>query len=208
MITEQLTISINNPIMSNHKVYGQALLPGLAYIDLIYQVFQEHGYAYQELELKNLTIFYPMIADKSYDIALTIHVSENKKGKWSIIIDGQKQRGESLSDKRQYVTADMHRKERTALAESIDLNQWKRTADRSLNLDEIYEQCRSQQLVHTGMMKAEGQIFKTKEGALIDLSVGQEALLHSEAFLFHPTLIDGSGIGSSCLLSDQTMYMP
>ncbi|MCY7972673.1 SDR family NAD(P)-dependent oxidoreductase [Bacillus spizizenii] len=208
MITEQLTISINNPIMSNHKVYGQALLPGLAYIDLIYQVFQEHGYAYQELELKNLTIFYPMIADKSYDIALTIHVSENKKGKWSIIIDGQKQRGESLSDKRQYVTADMHRKERTALAESIDLNQWKRTADRSLNLDEIYEQCRSQQLVHTGMMKAEGQIFKTKEGALIDLSVGQEALLHSEAFLFHPTLIDGSGIGSSCLLSDQTMYLP
>ncbi|MCI4059882.1 hypothetical protein MMK25_29115, partial [Bacillus cereus] len=63
MITEQLTISINNPIMSNHKVYGQALLPGLAYIDLIYQVFQEHGYAYQELELKNLTIFYPLIAD-------------------------------------------------------------------------------------------------------------------------------------------------
>lgn len=52
MITEQLIISINNPIMSNHKVYGQALLPGLAYIDLIYQVFQEHGYAYQELELK------------------------------------------------------------------------------------------------------------------------------------------------------------
>ncbi|MEG7378239.1 SDR family NAD(P)-dependent oxidoreductase [Bacillus subtilis] len=208
MITEQLHISLNNPIMSNHKVYGQALLPGLAYIDLIYQVFQEHGYAYQELELKNLTIFYPLIADELYDIALTIHVSESKKGTWSIIIDGQKQRGESLSDKRQYVTADMHRKERTAFEDSIDHNQWKHTAERILNLDELYEQCRSQELVHTGMMKAEGQIYKTKEGALIDLSVGQEALRHSEAFLFHPTLIDGSGIGSSCLLSDQTMYLP
>lgn len=208
MITEQLHISLNNPIMSNHKVYGQALLPGLAYIDLIYQVFQEHGYAYQELELKNLTIFYPLTADESHDVALTIHVSESKEGTWSIIIDGQKQHGDSLSDKRQYVTADMHRKERTAFAETIDLNQWKRTAGRILNLDEIYEQCRSQQLVHTGMMKAEGQIYETKEGALIDLAVGQEALRHSEAFLFHPTLIDGSGIGSSCLLLDQTMYLP
>ncbi len=208
MITEQLHISLKNPIVSNHKVYGQALLPGLAYIDLIYQVFQEHGYAYQELELKNLTIFNPLIADESYDIALTIHVSERKEGTWSIIIDGQKQHGESLSDKRQYVTADMQRKEQTAFAESIDLNQWKRTADRILNLDEIYEQCRSQELVHTGMMKAEGQIYETKEGALIDLAVGQEALRHSDAFLFHPTLIDGSGIGSSCLLSDQTMYLP
>lgn len=208
MITEQLHISLNNPIMSNHKVYGQALLPGLAYIDLIYQVFQEHGYAYQELELKNLTIFYPLIADESYDIALTIHVSERKEGTWSIIIDGQKQHGESLSDKRQYVTADMHRKEQTAFAESIDLNQWKSTADRILNLDEIYEQCRSQELVHTGMMKAEGQIYEAKEGAVIDLAVGQEALRHSDAFLFHPTLIDGSGIGSSCLISDQTMYLP
>ncbi|MCY8787193.1 SDR family NAD(P)-dependent oxidoreductase [Bacillus inaquosorum] len=208
MITEQLHISLNNPIMSNHKVYGQALLPGLAYIDLIYQVFQEHGFPYQELELKNLTIFYPLTADESHDIALTIHASESKEGTWSIIIDGQKQHGESLSDKRQYVTAEMRRKERTAFAETINLNQWKSTADRILNLDDLYEQCRSQQLVHTGMMKAEGQIYETKEGALIDLSVGQEALLHSEAFLFHPTLIDGSGIGSSCLLSEQTMYLP
>lgn len=47
------------------------------------------------------------------------------------------------------------------------------------------------------MMKAKGRIYETKEGALIDLAVGQEALRHSEAFLFHPTLIDGAGIGSS-----------
>lgn len=105
-----------------------------------------------------------MIADESYDIALTIHVSERKEGTWSIIIDGQKQHGESLSDKRQYVTADMHRKEQTSFAESIDLNQWKSTADRILNLDEIYEQCRSQELVHTGMMKAKGRIYEAKEG--------------------------------------------
>ncbi|KAA6474297.1 SDR family NAD(P)-dependent oxidoreductase [Bacillus swezeyi] len=213
MITEQMHISLNNPVMCNHKVYGQALLPGLAYIDLIYQVFQEHGYAYQELELKNLTIFYPLIAEASYDIALTVQVSESKKGTWSVIIDGQKQHGESFSDKRRYASAEMHYREPAVFTEKIDLNQWKKTADRILNLDDIYDQCRRRELVHTGMMKAEGQVYETKEGALIDITVGQEALLHSEAFMFHPTLIDASGLGSSTLLSkvnknEQTVYLP
>lgn len=126
MITEQLRISLNNPIMCNHKVYGQALLPGLAYIDLIYQVFQEHGYAYQELELKNLTIFYPLIAEASYDIALTIQVSESKKGTWSILIEGQKRHGESLSGHRRYASAEMHHKAPAAFTEKIDLHQWKK----------------------------------------------------------------------------------
>ncbi|PAY12901.1 SDR family NAD(P)-dependent oxidoreductase [Bacillus sp. 7705b] len=213
MITEQLRISLNNPIMCNHKVYGQALLPGLAYIDLIYQVFQEHGYVYQELELKNLTIFYPLIAEASYDIALTIQVSESKKGTWSILIEGQKQHGESLSGHRRYASAEMHHKAPAAFTEKIDLHQWKKAAGRILNLDDIYDQCRRQELVHTGMMKAEGQVYETKEAVLIDVSVGQEALIHSEAFMFHPTLIDGSGLGSSGLLSsvnknEQTVYLP
>lgn len=88
-----------------------------------------------------------------------------------------------------------------------------KAAGRILNLDDIYDQCRRQELVHTGMMKAEGQVYETNEAALIDVSVGQEALLHSEAFMFHPTLIDGSGLGSSGLLSsvnknEQTVYLP
>ncbi|MGY3837443.1 SDR family NAD(P)-dependent oxidoreductase [Bacillus atrophaeus] len=213
MITEQLSLSLQHPIMQNHKVYGQALLPGLAYIDLIYQVFQEHGYAYQELELKHVTIFHPLIAEETYDIILSIHVSESNEGKWVIQIDGQKQQGDLLTDKKQYVTAEMHQRESVAFSETIDMTHWEKTADRVVHLHDIYDQCRRHELVHTGMMKAKGQIYETGEGALIDISVGQEALVHSESFMFHPTLIDGSGLGSSVLLSNtnqdrQTLYLP
>ncbi|MCY8818035.1 polyketide synthase dehydratase domain-containing protein, partial [Bacillus atrophaeus] len=213
MITEQLSLSLQHPIMQNHKVYGQALLPGLAYIDLIYQVFQEHGYAYQELELKHVTIFHPLIAEETYDIILSIHVSESNEGKWVIQIDGQKQQGDLLTDKKQYVTAEMHQRESVAFSETIDMTHWEKTADKVVDLHDIYDQCRRHELVHTGMMKAKGQIYETGEGALIDISVGQEALVHSESFMFHPTLIDSSGLGSSVLLSNtnqdrQTLYLP
>lgn len=40
MISEKINISLDHPIMKGHKVFGEAVLPGLAYIDLIYQVFR------------------------------------------------------------------------------------------------------------------------------------------------------------------------
>ena len=58
---DQFLISINHPILKNHKVYGQALLPGLAYIDMLYQFFRENGHDYTELELRNLSIYNPLI---------------------------------------------------------------------------------------------------------------------------------------------------
>ncbi len=33
-----LTMTTDNPILRGHQVEGQSLLPGLAYIDLLYQL--------------------------------------------------------------------------------------------------------------------------------------------------------------------------
>lgn len=47
-ITKQLTLSLKNPFIYHHVVYGQNVLPGLAYIDIIYQIFREHGFSCSE----------------------------------------------------------------------------------------------------------------------------------------------------------------
>lgn len=41
---EQLLINNQHPVLKHHKAYGKELLPGLAYIDLIYQTFRENGF--------------------------------------------------------------------------------------------------------------------------------------------------------------------
>src|ERR1700733_1214337 len=89
MITEQLSISLKNPVVYNHKVYGQDVLPGLAYIDLIYQVFREHGFAHHELELRNVSIYNPLIVDQAHEIVLTIQCVESIAGQWRVRVDGQ-----------------------------------------------------------------------------------------------------------------------
>lgn len=207
-------MSLNNPTIRNHKVYGQEILPGLAYIDLIYQVFRKNNYDYNTLELRNLIIYNPLVAGQDYSIILSIRCSETKEGQWQITVEGQEQhQGNPSLDKKCYATAEMYRGEPVIFEETLDLNLIKQSAKRIVYLDQVYEQCQHRELVHTGFMKAEGKVYDTGAAIIMDISIGQDALPSAAGLMFHPTLIDGSGIGASVLLSpladeEQQLFLP
>ncbi|UJF34764.1 polyketide synthase dehydratase domain-containing protein [Paenibacillus hexagrammi] len=90
-MNEQFLIGTDNPILGNHKVFGQALLPGLAYIDMLYQLFRENGFDYRELELRDVTIYNPLIVEHDRSVMLHVQVAEVQKGQWKIRIEGQEQ---------------------------------------------------------------------------------------------------------------------
>ncbi|MET0322347.1 MAG: beta-ketoacyl synthase N-terminal-like domain-containing protein, partial [Duganella sp.] len=52
----RLCLTAQHPILRGHRAYGQQLLPGLAYIDILYQHFEALGVPLAELELRNLSI--------------------------------------------------------------------------------------------------------------------------------------------------------
>ncbi len=215
MIYETFNLSTKNPIISNHSAYGQELLPGLAYIDLIFQFFKKHYYSYNEFELRNLSIYNPLIVGKNYDVLLTLQCSEIREGQWHIVVEGQERRndGTVVLNKKRYVTAEMHKIGSVIFGETLDLNQIEHLAKSVGSLDEVYEQCQLQDLVHTGLMKAEGKIYEGETASFIDISLGQEAQPGAESFLFHPALIDGSAIGSRTLLSalvkgEERLFLP
>ncbi|MBP2630952.1 MAG: pksN 10 [Firmicutes bacterium] len=215
MIYETFNLSTKNPIISNHSAYGQELLPGLAYIDLIFQFFKKHYYSYNEFELRNLSIYNPLIVGKDYDVLLTLQCSEIREGQWHIVVEGQERRndGTVVLNKKRYVTAEMHKIGSVIFDETLDLNQIEHLAKSVGSLDEVYEQCRLQDLVHTGLMKAEGKIYEGETATFIDISLGQEARPGAESFLFHPALIDGSAIGAGTLLSslvkgEERLFLP
>ncbi|MCP6681311.1 SDR family NAD(P)-dependent oxidoreductase [Bacillus nakamurai] len=204
MITEKINISLDHPIMRGHKVFGEALLPGLAYIDLMYQVFQEHGCTYNELELKHVTIYQPLTVSETDKIILTIQCSESGDGKWSISLSGQKQAGDELSEPILYATAEMHKRAAITFDETIDFNVWKQSA-RSSDLNDMYDRCLGHDLAHSGMMKSSGRLYETDNSVLIDLSAEDG----KDAFLFHPALLDASGIGASGLLAETNrLHLP
>ncbi|MFA4132128.1 MULTISPECIES: SDR family NAD(P)-dependent oxidoreductase [unclassified Brevibacillus] len=211
---DQFLITINHPILKNHKVHGQELLPGLAHIDLLYQMFRENGHDYRELELRNLTIYHPIMVGQDYDVMLSIQCTQGKAGQWQIRMEGQTQRNGILdSEKKLYVTAEMHHHASAQFDETLNLPLLEQAANKKINLHDVYEQCRRQELVHTGFMKAEGTIFETDSAAVLDLSLGKHALPSAEGFMFHPTLIDGAAIGSMVLFTsivqeEQRLFLP
>ncbi|WP_246059698.1 SDR family NAD(P)-dependent oxidoreductase [Paenibacillus lautus] len=211
---EQFNLSAKNPIISNHKVYGQQLLPGLAYIDLIYQVYKKHHYAFNKLELRHLSIYKPLIVGWDVTIRLGIQCDEASPGIWKIRLEGQNRRnGLEEPEQTLYATAEMHARDQVSYSETLDLGFVKGAANRVLPIQDIYEEYRSQDLVHTGFMKAEGQIYEMDSAAILDLSISREAMASSQEFLFHPALIDGSGVGGGRIYApsaqeEQRLFLP
>ncbi|GER89940.1 hypothetical protein KDW_41020 [Dictyobacter vulcani] len=186
----------------------------MSYIDMVYQIFREHGYAYANLQLRNLSIYSPLTLGKASGVKLTIQCLESKEGRWQITIEGHELHdGIPTPDAKLYVKAEMHTRETVVFEESLALDQLQQGVKDIVDLSELYDQRRRQELVHTGLMKAEGQLYETETGIVIDLAPGSAGLSQAEHFMFHPALIDGSGVGSGWLVTEllnaeQKLYLP
>jgi acyl transferase domain-containing protein/acyl carrier protein/enoyl-CoA hydratase/carnithine racemase len=206
---DQVRISSQDPILENHKAYGQILLPGLAYIDLMYQMFREKGYDYNRLELRNLSIYQPLVVAQGQNMLLTIEYDDSRAEQWKIKVTGQEKAG---AGEKPYMTAEMHVVHQVTFGEKLDVASVKKDASHVVDLEERYAQCRTRGLVHTGILKAEGSIYESQEYTLMELALHAQALHGASDFIFHPTLIDSSAIGSGGLFSadpeDKSLFLP
>ncbi|MEH1778402.1 MAG: SDR family NAD(P)-dependent oxidoreductase [Nostoc sp.] len=212
---KELIISASHPIVKNHQAYGQALLPGLAYIDLLYQFFREHGHSFETLELRNLSIYRPLIVDKGASIKLLLQADEVSEGLWSIQLqDWQQGDRQVAKEPLLYIKAEMYRRHEASVFEDyLDFPSLQTTSKTQISLHDIYAQCSSQGLIHSGMMKAEGTIYTLEDAQIVEVSLPAEAAANAANFMFHPTLIDGSSVGSSNLFAtlvegEQRLFLP
>ncbi|GAA3625081.1 beta-ketoacyl synthase N-terminal-like domain-containing protein [Flavivirga jejuensis] len=209
---QSFNINIDNPIIKNHRVNEQFVLPGLAYIDIIYQLFRENRYNYSNFTLSNLSIYKPLIVTPSTSVRLHIKCKKTKKGYWGIRINGITE-GNPSSKLTEYLTAEMHYdpiifEDTTIMNYPDDF-----CTTKPLNLQDVYEKYRALHLSHTGFMKAKGYINKNETEAYIQVFPNDRSLAASKNFMFNPVLLDGSGMGclgiiSSQLQEDHGLYLP
>ncbi len=210
---DNILISVENPVIKNHTVYGKPLLPGLAYIDILYQFFRERGYDYTMLELRNLSIYAPVIVEQGREVLLTIRCTESGRGQWRIAAEGRLKTGEVYGrDKKSYISAEMVLTDQIKFDESIDIDGLKKTAKRIINMDQVYEQCRKKELVHKGFIKAAGNLYETDNQVIVDIAIDESASASAEGFMFHPALVDGSAIAAGASIGlppeEEGLYLP
>lgn len=194
-MTKQFLIRNSNPIVSVHRVHGLKILPGLAYIDMVYQHFRRDGHDFAGLELRKLAIHQPMVLPGSEDILVEMQVLEVRSGVWQIEIHATRQQdGRPVGERARYAVAEMHRS-RTSFGPDEDApappaqRQAKAT-------DAIYSSFRERGLAHDGFMQVQGQAFSSATHAFADVALGDEASADRNKYMFHPALLDG---GVTCV---------
>jgi len=214
IVKYSLTITTEHPIVKGHMVYEENLLPGLAYIDMLYHLAQDGvGLDYRKHCLKRLTIYTPLIVRENRPVKLEI-LFDRVSDYWKIAVEGTEtdEQGGPLP-KKLYITAELH-EETIRFEEQIDIEAIKQAAMQCVDMETVYAKARKLGLVHQGMIKARGNIFLTDFGCLIEVKVDEAYHDEDPKVLFHPTLIDGAGMAAGILEgkdatgNNEELYIP
>uniref|UniRef100_UPI001E4B98C0 beta-ketoacyl synthase N-terminal-like domain-containing protein n=1 Tax=Bradyrhizobium sp. Leaf401 TaxID=2876564 RepID=UPI001E4B98C0 len=203
MLSSDFLVSVRHPLLRCHQVLGRNYLPGMAYIDLIFQAFREHGYGFEEYELRNVCLYQPVVVNDDRNVVLHLHWDEAREGAWHIQVEGEvRHKGVGTGERMRCATAEMHHVGRAAFDQTIDLERVERDASRIVSLEDIYSKIRSQGLVHSGFMKAHGRVLAAEDAIYVDCALGAEAEESAAALMFHPALIDASAVCAGAALAD------
>ncbi|WP_186223295.1 SDR family NAD(P)-dependent oxidoreductase, partial [Burkholderia gladioli] len=191
-------VDIDNPLVGAHRVLGQPLLPGLAYIDLIHQIFRERHRDARRLALRNVSIHRPLAVREEQGVLLGVACTEATPGRWRIEITGRAHRdGAAVGDPTRYLTAEMHERSPAGFDARLDIVEVAATARETLDLDEVYARCRELELLHGDFMRARGRLYLDEQAIHVELALGEAARASAAQMLFHPALIDGAAVGAS-----------
>lgn len=197
IIDEQILFSVNNPLISSHSVHGRFILPGLAYIDIIFQFLRKKGYKHDQMEIRNLVIHNPLVVEKERKVVVSFIGADHGNGKLKIRIEGRRLENSVLSDDvLLYAAAEVHSKQTQFEDNVFDIPSLKRSHKLRYPITDIYDRYRHMDLVHDGFMKAEGTIYETESGMLFEATLGKEAAPGADQFMFHPTLLDASAVAT------------
>ena len=184
------TLDLNHPILANHRVLGRHLLPGLAYIDLVYQLFRDHSLGCNELELRQVAIHQPLVVTAGSGVAVQVRCIPEGDDAWAVSIEGT---AEGL-----FATAEMHRVPSAPFSHCVDRHSL--VLPRSRSVAEVYRECLGHGLEHSGCMKGQGWVHEAEGGLWVEIEVDATARAQAEDSLFYPALIDCAALCSGDLL--------
>jgi 3-oxoacyl-(acyl-carrier-protein) synthase/acyl carrier protein len=191
-------IAINNPFVQNHWVQGQAVFPGLAYIDLLFQIAQTNGFNVHQTVLKNLSIYNPLVLKENSAVELTLSFTEIQ-GVLKILIEGSERRNDGTADlnHQKYVSAELHQQQTLSFERIIDVSRLESQSQFVVGMEEaVYAPARNNGLVHREIMKAEGVAYSFDGDYIAELSVPSKYREDAGSYLFHPALIDSGAMAS------------
>ncbi|MCZ0971655.1 polyketide synthase dehydratase domain-containing protein [Streptomyces albulus] len=81
---QRLVLTAEHPAVAGHRVHGRLLLPALAYVDLVHQLFRAHGGTPERLELRDLTVLRPLVVEDGGHTDVDLRAEPLDGGRWRV----------------------------------------------------------------------------------------------------------------------------
>ncbi|WP_051847003.1 SDR family NAD(P)-dependent oxidoreductase [Streptomyces sp. NRRL F-5053] len=190
IFTDTFTVTADNPLLRGHVVYERSLLPGVGYVDLVLQVLTRHGLRAPDVELRNLTILAPLVAEEGDQVLVTVEGAPAAAGGWRVEV--RSRRPQDTADV-VHALATVQRRAEPLADDRLSLPVT--GATETIPLDRIYAWCVEHDLVHSGLMKVEGRVHRRPGDWVAELELPTANHDSADAFLFHPALFESGLLG-------------
>src|SRR5688572_30565374 len=195
------TLTLDNDIVRDHRIYSQPILPGLAYVDLLYAVAEQAVDAdFRRYALEDVTIAHPLRVRDSHPVDVSI-AFDGGPAAWTVTVEGR-ERDDRSEAPRQYASAVLRLRDRAHLDGRVDVPALKDQALRRMNMEEVYAEAFAKGLDHRGVIRARGLVYIDATGCLVDVSIDDADPTHLERYRIHPALLDGAAMASTALHHD------
>jgi acyl transferase domain-containing protein/acyl carrier protein len=203
-------LTVEHPIIGNHRVYKHNLLPGLAWIDLLYQWLYAINVSCKNLEIRRLSLYQPLIITGDCPVVLSIEAVKTDDY-WKVTAyegtdDENLIARPTIQTKRVSTTERKQSKfRRLYMAAEIKIvsdicfenifRQDEIFTEKNISyvLQDVYNKAKKRGLTHTKTMKANGSICITSDSLWGRVKANNDSF-ENPKYIFHPALLDSSGL--------------
>ncbi|UMR29442.1 SDR family NAD(P)-dependent oxidoreductase [Massilia sp. MB5] len=200
VMEDEIFFDAAHPLLSQHVVQGQPCLPGLAYIDLIFQLARDHDLDFRQYRLRDLTIFAPL-PGLTEGLWLRVEWRPGAAG-WQLSLAGR-------DNGQRYAEAALDLAPAPAFGPVLPAVE----QGAGEELATSYARYRALGLAHGAALRASGSMHSTADGLLLRLRPEDGSPEQQAQYMFHPALVDGAGVGAAVLFerlfgAGPKLYLP
>jgi acyl transferase domain-containing protein/acyl carrier protein len=197
-------------ILRDHKVHGVRIVPGVTYLDLIIRCSKQLFKTV--LEISRIVFVEPLATDETYDRFVQVRF---KKGKHSVSeVEVRSRRmdhhGNLYGDWSKHMFCRLHKMTKTP-TQTMNIDGFKVSADRQLNMSEVYASARTVDIVHGEFMETLGMVYQKGREELMELHLSDLSNSYMDRFFISPAFLDGatfSGSSFHAITQNQISYIP
>lgn len=190
-----VTVKNDDLIVCDHRVHGVKIMPGVTFLELIYEILVNEGYDRRDFVLYNVVFKRPVSVSEGYSrkVSIKLFEAEDHNGEFNIFADSVHlmndcETGEWVHN----FECNIKLAEATLHDDWIDIGEIKSTAASVEDMDIVYKHAREYDIFHYTFMKSLGTVYYLGQTVCAELYLSEKAQEYLDVFVSHPVYLDAA----------------